>query len=169
MLAPIHVQAAAKTEKALTNVTSEKMVYDSAAQKVTFSGKVKVTHPDFILNSDRLQIFLGESGNGQRPAGDIDAGVVQRIVAESNVTIQLPEGRVATCAKATYKVDDETLTMEGKPAIREGSSQIRGDIMIFYLRENRNEVQGTVEVDFISGDNPTGGEGLGLGNILGGD
>lgn len=136
-----------------TNVTADKMVYDSTAQKVTFSGKVKVTHPDFALTSDRLQLFLSKQPqSGSREADRLNAGAVERIIAESKVRINLPEGRVATCSKATYTVDSETLLMEGTPILREGNNQIKGDKMIFYLRENRNEVQGGVEVDFISGE-----------------
>lgn len=161
---------AAAPGKVITNVTSENMVYDSAAQKVLFSGKVKVVHPDFTLNSDTLQLFLGDGGAkaaaGAARAGSdaMDPGVVQKIIAEHKVVIQLPEGRTATCSKATYSVDGETITMEGKPALREGANQIRGDRMIFYLRENRNEVQGRVAVDFVSGGEvPSGLNDAGLG------
>lgn len=156
----------AAQDKVITNVTSEKMVYDSTARKVTFTGQVKVTHPDFTLTSDRLDLFLNEA-EGARPqnGGDgLDPGALQRIVAQSRVHIDLPEGRTATCNKATYDVDKETMTMEGNPVLREGPNQVRGDRMIFYLRENRNEVQGRVAVDFISGGEspvgPNGGAGL---------
>lgn len=143
--------------KVVTNVTSDKMVYDSAGQKVTFTDKVKVTHPDFKLNSDRMVLFLTKS-DSPRPAGGegLDPGAVHTIIAESRVNIALPEGRTATCNKATYNVADETLTMEGNPVLREGPNQVRGDKMIFYLRENRNEVQGRVAVDFISGAETSG-------------
>lgn len=162
---------ASAADKVSTNVTAQNMVYDSAAQKVTFSGDVKVTHPDFTLTSDKLQLFMGGSGSGapRQTGGDsLNAGAVQRIIAESNVNIQLPEGRTASCNKATYSVETETLTMEGSPVLREGQNQVRGDRMVFYLREGRNEVQGRVAVDFISGDNPPSLNDSGLGNILGG-
>lgn len=164
--------ASAAADKVVTNVVSDNMVYDSAANKVLFSGHVKVTHPDYILKSDKLQLFLNNSDAGNKstsaPASGINAGVVQRIIAESNVNIQLPEGRVATCSKATYNVENETLTMEGNPALREGANQVRGDKMIFYLRENRNEVQGRVAVDFISGDSTPRVEETKGANVLGG-
>lgn len=163
--------APAGASKVNTNVTAQNMVYDSAAQKVTFSGDVKVTHPDFTLTSDKLQLFMSQGGSASpRRAGDeaLNAGAVQKIIAESKVNIQLPEGRTASCNKATYSVETETLTMEGSPVLREGSNQVRGDRMVFYLREGRNEVQGRVAVDFISGDNPPSLNDSGLGNILGG-
>ena len=163
----------ASSDKVMTNVTAEKMVYDSAAQKVVFSNQVKVVHPDFALTSDSLQLFLGEgraATGGARPGAEgMDPGVVEKIIAESRVNIQLPEGRTATCNKATYSVDTETLTMEGNPVLREGQNQIRGDRMVFYLRENRNEVQGKVAVDFISGgEAPSGLNEAGFGGLGGG-
>lgn len=159
---------AAAPGKAITNVTSQNMVYDSAAQKVTFTGEVKVTHPDFTLSSDKLQLFMGEGASAAQGSDRLNAGAVQRIIAESKVHINLPEGRTATCNKATYRVESETLTMEGNPVLREGPNQVRGDKMVFYLREGRNEVQGRVAVDFISDDAPAARDGSGLGNILGG-
>lgn len=168
--------APAKTSSTVTTkVTSDNMVYDSAARKVVFSGNVKVVHPDFTLNSDTLQLFLGDGGAKATPnaarsmAEGANPGVVQKIIAESKVNIKLPDARTATCNKVTYSVDSETLTMEGNPALREGTNQIRGERMVFYLRENRNEVQGRVAVDFISdGDVPSGLNDAGFGNIGGG-
>jgi lipopolysaccharide export system protein LptA len=145
------------------------MVYDSAALKVTFSGDVRVRHPDFTLKSERLILYLREkqADAPARESSPLDAGAVDRIIAENNVDIQLPEGRTANCAKATYTVEKETLLMEGNPVLREGGNQIRGDKMIFYLRENRNEVQGRVAVDFVSGGASGNGDGVsGLGNML---
>ncbi|MDL2285115.1 organic solvent tolerance protein OstA [Desulfovibrio sp. OttesenSCG-928-F07] len=149
---PVFAASAATTAQTVvsTNVTADSMVYDSAAQKVTFSGKVKVTHPDFILVSDRLVLYLSDAKSDKN--ANSNAGAVNRIIAESKVRINLPEGRIATCNKATYTVSSETLLMEGSPELREGNNKIRGDKMIFYLRENRNEVQGRVEVDFVADD-----------------
>lgn len=164
--------AAPQTGKVITNVTSENMIYDSAGQKVTFSGNVKVTHPDFILDSDRLELLLTPSGSaspGGQGAEGVNPGAVRTIIAESKVRIALPEGRTATCNKATYNVENETLTMEGNPVLREGANQVRGDKMIFHLRENRNEVQGRVTVDFISGGEAPSGLGEGGLGIMGGN
>lgn len=162
--------SAADSGKVVTNVTADNMIYDSTGQKVTFSGKVTVTHPDYILTSDKLQLFLGDGsgGNDNQRTGELNTGIVQKIIAESKVNIKLPEGRVATCSKATYNVDTETLIMEGSPVLREAQNQISADRMIFYLRENRNEAQGKVTVDFISNDAPSGFNEAGFG-ILGGD
>lgn len=159
--------SAGNQEKVITNVTADNMVYDSTAHKVTFSGKVTVTHPDYVLTSDKMQLFLSDRSSGNQRSGEVDSGVVQKIIAESKVNIKLPEGRIANCSKATYNVDTETLIMEGNPVLREGQSQISGDRMIFHLRENRNEVQGRVNVDFTSGDTPGFNE-AGFG-ILGGE
>lgn len=167
LLSPSTLWAAAATETVATNVKADKMVYDSAGQKVTFTGNVVVTHPDYTLTSDRLQLFLSEKSSGTSRAGELDAGVLKRIIAESNVDIKLPEGRTANCSKATYNVANETLTMEGNPVLREGPNQVRGDRMIFYLRENRNEVQGRVTVDFVSGESPPSFNEVGFGSVLG--
>jgi len=132
----------------LTNVQSESMVYDSVARKITFSGQVVVTHPDFIMTSDRLLLLLNEN---DKPGADVlNAGAVRCIVAESGVEIRLPDGKNASCAQATYEAEAEILLMEGNPVLRDGASQVRGERIIFYLREDRNEALGGVTVDFSS-------------------
>lgn len=138
----------------MTNITADNMIYDSLALKVTFAGNVRVSHPDFTLKSDALQLFLTESASRGLSGGQdgLSSGALRKIIAESRVNITLPDGKSANCAKATYTVNEEIMLMEGNPVLREGNNQIRGDRMIFYLRENRNEVHGRVTMDFTSGE-----------------
>ena len=84
---------------------------------------------------------------------------MERIIALENVRIKLPEGRTATCAKATYMVRTEVLKMEGNPVLREDGNQLSADIIYFYFTENRSQAEGNVKVDFTSKENssPAGG------------
>ncbi|MDR2504352.1 MAG: hypothetical protein LBD82_08265 [Deltaproteobacteria bacterium] len=150
-----------------TKITSDSMIHDPDAGKLLFSGNVEVVHPDFHLTSDRLQVFLSGGSGAAKGLDGADAGVVQKIVAESRVKIRLPEGRTASCAKLAYSVATEVLQMDGSPMLREGGNQIRGDQMFFYLRENRNEVRGRVEMDIVSPESSSGGRRAGaLGELL---
>ncbi|MDL2306672.1 hypothetical protein LJC48_01400 [Desulfovibrio sp. OttesenSCG-928-C06] len=145
----------------MTRVTSDSMIYDSDAGKVTFSKSVNVTHPDFTLNSNKLDLFLAKAESGSKSGGvsGMDAGKVERVVALENVRIKLPQGRSATCSKATYMVRTETLKMEGNPILREDGNQLGADIIYFYFKENRSQAEGNVKVDFISKDNASGSVG----------
>ncbi|MDR2892331.1 MAG: LptA/OstA family protein [Deltaproteobacteria bacterium] len=149
------------SKAAITKVTSESMVYNSEARKVTFSGKVKVVHPDFTLTSARLELYLaapgdssaaGASGGGKADNNGLpmNAGKVEKIIAHTGVRIALPQNRLATCEKATYTVRDEVLRMDGNPVLFEDSNKLSADVIFFYLTDNRSEAQGNVKVDFES-------------------
>lgn len=142
--------ASASLETVITNIAAEGMDYDSARQTLTFFGNVRVRRPDFTLRADTLRILLGAEGKSSPPPGadPLRVGELRRITAESNVRIALPDGRTGDCAKAVYDAATERITLEGRPVLREGASRIRGDTMIFYLRENRQETRGRVEVEF---------------------
>lgn len=144
----------------ITKVSADKMVYDALKNMVTFTGNVKVNQPEFDLTSKQLVLYLEPStkkagtnknnGTGSSPATAMNAGKVKTVVAEKNVVINLPQGRIATCEKATYTLETETVLMEQNPVLREGNSLIRGRTMVFYLKDERNEVRGDVQVEFVN-------------------
>jgi lipopolysaccharide export system protein LptA len=141
----------------VTKINADSMAYDSAKRLVSFRKKVRVVQPDFTLTSDSLDVYL--SGNGGRDgrnggsrglAPGMEGGRVEKIIARDNVVIRLPDGRTATCQKATYTVYDEVLLMEGNPVLREEGNVLSADVIRFYLAENRSTAQGNVKVDFTS-------------------
>jgi len=146
--------AAAQSDQdkhSIANVKADNMVYDSNSGKVTFSGNVKVRHPDFYLTSKLLTLTLaGDTRNTASSTLKIDVGKVETITAEQSVQIELPQGRSASCEKATYTVDTEILVMLGNPVLKEAAgNQIRGNRIVFYFGDNSIDFQGQVELDII--------------------
>lgn len=142
-----------------TAVKSDRMQYDAKGQVVIFEGDVYVQRPDFEMWAEKITLHLrkkaakpGTAGAGQGadasapsgPAGPggMDAGEIDRMVAERNVRMKR-ENRTGECEKATYTVDNAVLVMEGNPVLHEGENSIKGDVITFYTRENRSEVRGT--------------------------
>ena len=74
-------------------------------------------------------------------------------MAEGNVRLVSGKNEGA-CGQLIYYVADGILRMEGNPILREGQNTVRGDIIKFYIRENRSEVlsgtQRRVEAIFFS-------------------
>ncbi len=144
-----------------TRITSERMQYDAANQRVIFEGKVHVIRPDFQLWSEKLTVMLEKEtkqdkhkrqGNGTvSPAMGMEAGQVERIIAERNVRMQ-QEDKSGTCGKATYIAADGKIIMEQNPVVNDGPNQIRGQIINYYTRDNRSEVIGSVDVRFVTDD-----------------
>ncbi len=133
----------AKGEQVPTKITSEKVRYEQAGRVVIFEGQVFVQRPDMTIRSRKLTVHLAEGAarKAAEPGQPAGPGEVERIVAEGDVHLER-EGRLGTCATATYHVQTGLLVMEGEPKITDGDNQITGRIIRLYLKDNRSEVEG---------------------------
>jgi lipopolysaccharide export system protein LptA len=143
LFAPSVASAAEKGGQVATDITSERMTYLQQGQKVIFEGNVQVTRPDFTLASERLTVFFSQvkdqaGAEGSLPAG---AGEIRRIEAEGKVRLER-EGRVGTCARAVFDMEQQLITMEGDPVLVDGKNRISGKVIRFHLADNRSEVIG---------------------------
>jgi lipopolysaccharide export system protein LptA len=147
-------------EAVSTKITADSMRYDPSDRKITFFKNVVVTHPDFTMFSEKMELYLSDV-EGAAPANadsaknsGVDSGRVEKVISYVKVKILLPEGRVGTCDKAVYTVKNEILRMEGtekNPAVlTESSNKLSGDVVLFYLNENRSEAHGNVQADISS-------------------
>ena len=155
-----------------TDVTAMRMNYDAGKQQVVFEGGVKVVRPDFELDADRLVIYLKDNPKAatdaaeeQDPLAGMSGGEVDKLVAIGNVQMR-KDGRTGDCGQATYHVDRELLVMEQNPVLHDGENNIRGQVINFYVAENRSEVIGgkgtPVRATFKSSGKDSGKNPLGL-------
>lgn len=137
------------TKGGSTRIVAEKMTYDSVKRQVLFEGGVHVTRPDMEIWSDRLTMEMEKNGktSAKENVLGMEGGRVERIIAESNVRIQ-QEGKVGTCGKATYLVNEGKIIMEQNPVIVDGENRIRGRVINFFTTSGRSEVIGNVDVQF---------------------
>lgn len=131
-----------------TDVSASRMTYDAGKQQVVFEGGVKVVRPDFELDANRLTIYLkskpkaaADSSKEDDPLAGMSGGDIDRLVAQGNVQMR-KDGRTGDCGQATYYLDRELLVMEQNPVLRDGENNIRGQVINFYVAENRSEVIG---------------------------
>lgn len=132
----------AAQKKVPTTITSGSMEYDANGQTVVFLGKVYVKRVDFELWADKMTVYLDKSGKGvaSGDAGGMEAGDIDRIVAEKNVRMK-SEDKEGTCKKATYYAKQDKFVMEGSPVLRDSKqSTISGGSIVHYLSTNRSQV-----------------------------
>jgi lipopolysaccharide export system protein LptA len=132
------------SKQAPVRITSDKMVYNQAENSVVFLGNVHGTHTDMAIWAERVTAYFSDKKKGKEPKqqdkGPGDFGdTIERIVAEGNVRLVANKNDGA-CAKLTYMVAEGVIRMDGNPILREGQNTVRGDIIKFYVRENRSEV-----------------------------
>lgn len=132
-------------------ITSDRMVYDESGKVVSFVGNVVAEHGSLTLWAQKLSAYLASATGKQFSADSID-----RIVAEGDVKAQKGKSE-GSCGKLTYYVDKQILKMEKDPKLQDGPNSLSGDVINFYVRENRSEVIGgqgkRVKAIFMTPDN----------------
>lgn len=143
--------APSSTPQDPVRITSDRMVYSQKDNAVVFIGNVHGTQKDMAIWAAKVTAYFsekpkdGKAQKAQKPAGDASPAPgdfgdkIERIVAEGNVRLVAGKNDGA-CNQLTYFVGEGVLRMEGNPILREGQNTVRGDIIKFYLHENRSEV-----------------------------
>ncbi len=110
------------------DITSDRVETYSKENLIIFKGNVMARQKDVVIYSDSLEAMIIEGGKG-----------IERVVAGGNVKIQ--QGiRVANCQKAVFYNIDQKLVLTGAPKVWEGENMISGDEIVFYIEQNRIEV-----------------------------
>jgi lipopolysaccharide export system protein LptA len=161
---PLGGSAPAGTKQDPVRITSDKMVYSQPENAVVFIGNVHGTQADMAIWAAKVTAYFEDKSKGKDPkaakaqpdkgAGDMGGdSKIDRIVAEGDVRLVAGKNEGA-CSTLTYYVADGVLRMEGNPILREGQNTVRGDVIKYYMKENRSEVlsgaQRRVEAVFFS-------------------
>lgn len=139
-----------------TRITSQKLQYSHQGRQITFEGDVYVDRSDFKLRADLLTVFLNQDGKSGVTAENAMTGdqKIERIVATGHVRMD-KDGRVGRCAKATYLANEGVLRLEGDPVLEDGKNSVQGQVILFFVNENRSIVEGDsskpVEAVFFTG------------------
>ena len=126
-----------------TRITSDKVIYSGGVETIVFQGNVQVRRSDFDLWCRKMTVHLASNGSGREASrGSGGASDFEKIVAEENVRLRM-ENRNATCRKAIYRSDEETITMLGDVHLRQGRNRIRGQEVRMDLARNTTEILGS--------------------------
>ena len=127
------------------DVTADSMEYSADKNTVVFHGNVEATRGDFKMWSDKLILVLKGKGNKDdkkassmaNAAGDLD-----RVIAEKNVRFKngVQHG---SSDKATFFAQKNILVLEGDPVLHDGDNSIRGNVIRYFLNENRSVIEGS--------------------------
>ncbi|MCG2731563.1 LptA/OstA family protein [Pseudodesulfovibrio aespoeensis] len=131
---PEPIQVGVDPSQVPVKITSDRMTYDENGKVVSFVGNVVAVHGELTLWANRLSAFFS-SRSGKKFAVDS----IERIVAEGDVRAQ--KGKTeGSCGKLTYLVEEQILKMEEDPILKDGPNSLTGNVINFFVRENRSEV-----------------------------
>jgi lipopolysaccharide export system protein LptA len=119
------------------DIHSEEMTVDFENNRVVFKGDVKVLQSDFSLTAGEVTAVFGESADD-----------IKRIIASEDVKIRKAD-KMAWGEKAVYDREEATILLTGTPVLKQGRNFIKGEEIRFSLDEDRMEVKGSVEAEFL--------------------
>lgn len=111
-------------------ITSDRMVADKLGEKVTFTGNVTLKKEGMTLSSDVMFIYY-----------EVRSKDIRKIDAHGNVMVR-KEGRVALSNDASYYSRDEKIVLTGDARIIENESQLGGEKITLFMRDDRSIVEG---------------------------
>lgn len=131
VLALLLVGASGPKQDLPVEVRSTRLDADYGKGILVFSGSVNLKKGDFLLQSDRLTVYL-KTANGTNE--------VDWAEATGDVRISYVQKR-ARCGKALYYAQEERVILEEDPVLWEGDNRVRGNRIVIFLREERAIVE----------------------------
>ena len=111
-------------------VTAERMVSDTHADRIIFSGHVEVRQGELLVKADRLEVTQERQSKQ-----------VSQMVATGKVHIVKGE-QAATAERATFFGGEQKVVLTGNPHAWEVGSEVWGEEMVFLLAEKKMIVTG---------------------------
>jgi lipopolysaccharide export system protein LptA len=120
-----------KKEKNPIIITSETLTADNKNSTAVFEGNVVAKTDDVTMYSDKMTVFYDSASNK-----------VTKIHALGHVKVHKEE-RALFSDEAMYLEEEEKIIFTGHPKAVDGENVISGTQIIFYLKDDRAEVQGS--------------------------
>ncbi|WP_446424318.1 LptA/OstA family protein [Mailhella sp.] len=129
------------------DVTADSMEYSADNSTVVFRGKVEAVRGEFRMWSEILTLILKKQDDAkekpEKRSGDLaKANDIDRIIAEKNVRFK-NDTQHGTAQKATFYSARNILVLEGDPVLQDGENSIRGNVIRYFMDENRSVVEGS--------------------------
>lgn len=133
---PIHIQA-------------DRLEADNGSQVIRFEGNVVGVQDKSVLNCDILLIHYQPAAKKEtsnepgEPLGGLPeaGGQVRRLIALGRVQL-VQEDRRATCDRAEFDNEAQTIALSGNPLVTQGSNALRGSTIVIHLPSRQIEILG---------------------------
>ena len=131
-------KAADSEKNAPVHVVSDRMTATKKSSMVEFSGNVRATRLNAVINADSLKIFFAEKSDKKNKHPDNN---IKKIIAQGHV-IYTEGKKKAFADKAVYTLADEILVLTGKSArLTTGPSFVTGKKITLYNKQDKVVVQ----------------------------
>lgn len=114
----------------MIDIESDRMDVDTQKGTAVFRGNVKAVQKDIVVQGEVLTLKF-----------DDETKKVNTLIAEKNVYIHWQD-KEATCEKAVYRLDDESLDLTGNVLVTRGEERLSGQRVAVDMKTNRQSVEG---------------------------
>jgi lipopolysaccharide export system protein LptA len=112
-------------------VTADWMEADRQKNMIVYKGQVVAVQADMTMRGDKLTALFDPASKQMKEA-----------ITEGK-SVQIIQGdKIATGTKAVFDSAAQTVTMTGNPVVRQGNSEVSGERIIFYMKEDRAIAEG---------------------------
>ena len=111
-------------------IKSNELLTDNASRTATFIGKVSARQGDVTIYSDKLVIHYS---SGEKE--------VDKVEAFGNVRI-VQENRLGEADHAVYENKAGKITLDGNPKVVQGEDAITGNVITYFVDEQKSVVTG---------------------------
>ncbi len=132
-----------KKEERVTEITSDKLLFDYAKKVAVFTGNVVVVDPDMQMTADQMTIYL------------TDDDEIERIESIGNVEIKM-QGLHSSSGKAVYTILTGKVELSEEPQVSREGSIMQADAIIYWRLEDRMETKGNTRVIMFNADGENG-------------
>ncbi|MFQ5580145.1 MAG: LptA/OstA family protein [Nitrospiria bacterium] len=130
------------------SISASKMVVQGLENKITFEGNVLIKRGDLKIKAGLAEVFFKEkeAGNPLKSSSSLllegaaqGGKEISRIVVSGDVDIRQGVRR-AKAEKGRYDKEKERITLTGHPEAWENDYHVKGEMITFFLAENRTLV-----------------------------
>jgi lipopolysaccharide export system protein LptA len=111
-------------------IKSDHLSADNRGKTAVFTGKVVAKQGDVTIFADKLTINYGDQ-----------KGEVEKVEADGNVRI-IQENSIGVASHAVYDSRAGRMTLTGNPRVMQGKDTLTGEIITYYVDEDRSVVTG---------------------------
>ena len=116
-------------KKKPVDIVSDTMEGFDKEKYVLFKGSVIAKQEDLFIFADTVEAYMSE-----------DTNEIEKAIAKGNVKI-VKQDRTATCREAIFENAKGEITLRGDVVVYQGQDKLSGDVIIYYVNEDRVVVQ----------------------------
>lgn len=125
-------------------ITSEALTVYRATQQAIFTGAVRATQKDMVINCDKMIVFYDESARST--SDSMSEGKIKKIELVDNVELKTPNEH-ATSNKGEYDTNTEVLILYENVHLIQHKNILEGDILIYNRKTGKSMLKRAENAD----------------------